>query len=414
MTMSASFQLANVPPLRLFHREVTATGETSFLESLFFRGAAASDSGQATDGLFMLIFWFSVAFFVLLMVLMFYWAFFKYRRRPGVPPPRSPAHNTTLELIWTIVPSSALIVIFFLGFTAYMDAQVPSQDAYEIEIKGKQWAWTPTYHNGASTQWYLPTDQRTNPVTNVTYKNTQDSPVIIVPEDTRIKLRMSSADVIHSFWIPDLRLKADVFPNRYTGFSFTTPKLEPGEPYQDHWVFCAEYCGDQHSEMAAIMRVMPKSDFDQTLSGWTGPLSGEQIAQQQGCFACHGVDQAKTGPAWNDLYGYPGAFEDGTRIERKDANYIRESILYPDRKHVEGYPGGMNSYQGLISEEELDTLVRYIINQSDRAPETPGEAGGGASREDGGEDADAEQEGAPQEEEAGQQEAGGGMQARTG
>jgi hypothetical protein len=89
--------------------------------------------------------------------------------------------------------------------------------------------------------------------------------------------------VIHSFWIPDFRVKMDVFPNRYTGYTFETPTLAPGEDYTDHWIFCAEYCGDFHSEMAAVLRVVPYGEFkdDHRADQWAlGDLSPIEIGQR--------------------------------------------------------------------------------------------------------------------------------------
>lgn len=415
LAASAAAQEA-VPPLRLFHREVQMlSGGGDTLDKVFFRGTGVGSEAISTDGLFMLIFWFSAFFFVLLMFLMVYWVI-KYRRRPGVAPPVSPSHNTILELVWTIVPSSALLVIFFLGFFTYMDRQIAVSGAYELTIKGKMWAWTPVYHNGVSTQWFLPLDDGIDPVSGNRITSVDTAPVIILPEDTPVRLIMDSADVIHSFWIPDMRVKGDVYPNRYTTYTFRTPRLEPtadvpeltGYRYQDHWIFCAEYCGDKHSEMAAVLRVVPRQVFDQKLIEWdTEGLSpaelGKVVSQQQACFSCHNDNgsQAGAAPTWLNLFGSSGRFADGSTIDFKDENYLRESILVPAAKIVVKDDGGrwsgnMNSYQGQINERQLDGLIAYIKSLSsagssaappdpaepDPAPPDPAEPG--ASGEGGG------------------------------
>jgi cytochrome c oxidase subunit 2 len=401
-----------VPPLQIFHRDASVNNDRGgALEQMFFRGTGASESAQATDGLFMMIFWFSVFFFVVLMFLMVYWVI-KYRRKPGVPVQVSPSHNTILELVWTIVPSASLLVIFFLGFWTYMEKQVPTSTAYEISITGKKWVWLPTYPNGASTQWQIATDERTNPITGETTRNAQLAPVIIVPEDTDIRLRMVSDDVIHSFWIPDFRVKGDVFPNRYTGYTFKTPKLEPGAKYQDHWIFCAEYCGDSHSEMAAILRVMPYTDFDKTIAGWnTDGLTmvelGNIVAQQQGCFACHSINGADgTGPTWQGLYGSSGEFDNAPPIDFKDENYIRESVINPNAKLVSGR-AGMAAYTGL-SEKELDGIVWYIRSLSEKGQEV------NASLLEGEAGADGDADGAPADGESDAGEAGSEAESDAG
>ncbi len=145
--------LASVPPLRLAHEFEATDGQG--LSGFFFRSAGMNSAAIETDGLFMLIFWFSVFFFVLLMALMIYWCFFKYRRHPGVPIERSPSHNGPLEIFWTVVPSSALLVIFFLGLWTYTTRQVGSGDAIQLNLKGWKWGWAVTYPNGAESQWTM-------------------------------------------------------------------------------------------------------------------------------------------------------------------------------------------------------------------------------------------------------------------
>ncbi|MBZ0172245.1 MAG: hypothetical protein K8E66_07695, partial [Phycisphaerales bacterium] len=144
--MHSAFTLATVPPLRLAHESVAGMGDG--LDGLIFRGRAMGGAAADTDALFMLIFWFSTFFFVVLMFLMVYWGFFKYRRRPGVPAPRSPRHHGPLEIFWTVVPSSALLVIFLLGLWAYTDRQVAYSDAINLNVKAWKWGWGVTYPNG--------------------------------------------------------------------------------------------------------------------------------------------------------------------------------------------------------------------------------------------------------------------------
>ncbi len=360
---------AEVQPLRLANRDVPAIG--GFFERLFLRGGALTETAHQTDALMMLIFWFGVFWFVLLMALMVYWVI-KYRRVPGVAPQRSPSHNTMLELIWTIVPSSALIVLFVAGFGVYMKWQVQPTSAVELRVEGYKWNWDVTYPNGALSPWKLPLDPGN------THNGGAGVPVLVVPEDTAVRLRMTSRDVIHSFWIPDIRVKMDVFPNRESGFAFTTPALPAGEQYQDHWVFCAEYCGESHSEMAAILRVVKRADYATTLTAWTQvggtpEQQGQGVANQRGCFACHSVDgSAGSGPTWKNLYGYPGKFVGGSSIEVKDENYLRESILNSGARVVEGYSNAMPNFNGVITGDALENLILYIRSLSDRAPVTDG------------------------------------------
>lgn len=380
--MQSLLTLATVPPLKLAYEHPANAGEG--LSGFFFRSAGMNDAAIETDGLFMLIFWFSVFFFVLLMGLMTYWCFFKYRRKPGVPIERSPAHNGVLEVIWTVVPSSALLVIFFLGLWTYTTRQIGTSDALELNVKGWKWGWGVTYPNGAESQWNLTLDPG----------GTRSAPVFIVPEDTVVSLTMTSQDVIHSFWIPDYRVKMDLFPNRYTGYSFRTQTLPADAEihpdygaYQDHWIFCAEYCGNYHSEMAGVLRVMTPAGYAKAMDefdiGNKSPVEIGNGVWQNKCATCHSVDgSANTGPTWLNLYGNEQPIADGTKVIA-DENYIRESILYPGRKLHAGYANVMPQFQGLLSDVQLDGLIAYMKTISDKggpAPtdETDSEAGADA------------------------------------
>jgi cytochrome c oxidase subunit 2 len=378
--MQSLLTLATVPPLKLAHEHPAMDGEG--LAGYFFRSAGVNDVAIETDGLFMLIFWFSVFFFVLLMGLAFYWSFFKYRRRPGVPIQRSPAHNGPLEIFWTVVPASGMLVIFFLGLWTYTSRQLVAGDSLQIDVKAMKWDWALTYPNGAESQWMILLDPG----------GTKSAPVFIVPEDTNIALTMSSQDVIHSFWIPDYRVKMDVFPNRYTGFAFRTavlPEDAESDPeygqYQDHWIFCAEYCGDFHSEMAGVLRVMTHAGYAKALDnfdiGNKSPIEIGKAVYASKCATCHTTDGgANTGPTWQNLFGYERPMSDGTTV-MGDENYIRESILVPGAKIHAGFANAMPAFQGLLNDAQLDGVIAYMKSLSDRGPAPA--ATGGADEEAG-------------------------------
>lgn len=340
-------------------------------------GEQASTFAPKSDSLFMFIFWVSTFFFVLIVGLMTVFVF-KYRRIPGVPQQRSAAHNTPLELSWTFLPMLLLAVMFVWGFRDYMYMHVSPAGAEEIQLKGQQWAWMATYGNGASP-------------TETTVVADMDVPIIPVPAGRPIKLIMSSVDVIHAFWVPDFRVKIDVMPNRYTTTWFeATSDLETHiDPagnevqYKDHYLFCAEYCGDQHSQMAAIIRVMPPGEYERAkaeMADIFGPEDnprpldevGQIVASQNACFSCHSVDgSAMTGPTWQGLFGRRERVRTASGVEEivADENYIRESILEPAVKIVEGYPNQMVSYQGQITDRELDAIIAYIKSLSPQADE---------------------------------------------
>ncbi|MEL7474526.1 MAG: cytochrome c oxidase subunit II [Planctomycetota bacterium] len=362
---------------------ITPTIAEGFWHGLFFRDGGNNVDGPDADNLFMFLWWLGVVWFVLLMVLATYWCI-KYRRKEGVPAPRSASHNTPLEVVWTVIPTIILFVIFVWGFKGYMRYHIPEAGGEELTVVAKMWNWDITYPNGMKSN--LLTDEI----------GAIEAPIFVVPKDTPIKLRMTSSDVIHSFWVPDFRTKLDVFPNRYTSYWFRAPEVG------DHWLFCAEYCGDQHSEMAGIIRVVEPEEYVQFLVDGGVPLgelapaaAGAIVAKSAGCVACHAsTEAAGTGPGWGGAYGYEVRFTDGTS-QTRDANYIRESILTPAVHIVEGYGNNMTPYAGVLTEDQINYLIAYIQSLSDKGPksvfEIPG-AGDGASESEAGSEADAADE----------------------
>lgn len=340
------------------------------LEEFLFRNTGRTGIANRVDADFMFILWVSVASFVLLMALMVYFVM-KYRRRPGVAPERSPSHHTALEVTWTVVPTIFLAIMFFRGFWVYVEHVVAPGDSIELVASAKKWVWDVTYPGGVQS-------------TETTRIGAVDIPVLYIPAELPVKVRMSSADVMHAFYVPDFRVKFDVFPNRYTSLWF---KSEPptgektiesgplaGTPYEDHWLFCAEYCGESHAEMAAIIRTVPASAYfkwyNDTRDGvGMEPLRlGQILYTTKGCVACHSVDGAKnTGPTWKDLFGKSHEMADGSVVVA-DENYIRESILVPAAKIVKGYPNQMPSYQGQLNEKQLEALILYMKSISVNTP----------------------------------------------
>lgn len=372
------------------HMTLARIPQEALRDVFFRREQSGPDTGLATnsDALFLFIWWVSVFFFVLLMALMVYFVF-KFRRRPGKAAPVSPAHHTGLEITWSVVPSMILVVIFFWGFWGYAHAIVPPASPSELTLNAAKWKWRLDYPGGATSNEF------------VTLGASDQIPVMYIPEAEPLRVKMYSDDVLHSFWVPDFRRKFDVFPNRYTAmwiepeaiadvkakhpemvgtFPVTDAKYG-GREYVDHHVYCAEYCGDLHSEMAAILRVVPRDvylmklkdfGFDPT---WPIEKKGANLWGKK-CSSCHTIDgRAGTGPTWKNIWGYPVEFGDGTAYTAEQmsdytffSNFIRESILEPQKKLVKGYGGLMQSFQGQISEEELDYITQYLIFLSDKKP----------------------------------------------
>lgn len=345
------------------------------VEDIFFRERGAASYSQGVDETFMLIFWISTFFFVLLMGLMILFVI-KYRRRPGEPVLRSRSHNTALEITWTVIPTILLAWFFFKGFHEYIEQQVAPANAMRLDLTASKWNWSMTYPNGSGAT-----------------ENTRllrgsqgwaiDVPVFLVPEDTPIRLVMSSEDVIHSFWVPDFRLKRDVFPNRFTTYWFDTAPLRdsdhdnPDLPYpnREHWIFCAEYCGDNHSEMGAVLRVVPQEVFDDWMSepfeeGMSLVEVGRTLFSTKGCAQCHTLDgSTSTGPTWQNLWGYESQYSNADP-EVIDENAVRESIYAPQVKIRAGFPNQMPTYQGRINNKELLALIALMQSISDRGDQT--------------------------------------------
>ncbi|MEM9373915.1 MAG: c-type cytochrome, partial [Planctomycetota bacterium] len=269
---------------------------------------------------------------------------------------------------------------FVLGFQGYLDKMVSPSQALHLNVSAWKWGWAVKYPNGAESPevQYIEFDESAGTKGN-------QYPIFYVPENTDVTLQMSSQDVIHAFWIPDFRTKMDIYPNRYTGYSFRTPALDAQEQVldpttdemiqgRDMWVFCAEYCGDEHSRMAATLRIVPRATYEAKLEEWGAPKDPVELGKAihaGRCAICHTLDGSpNTGPTWLNLYGSSGQMADGSTVE-KDANYLRESILVPNAKIVAGYAGNMPSFQGQLNDVQLDGLLAFMRSISEFAPEEP-------------------------------------------
>lgn len=298
---------------------------------------ARSTLAGETDALFHFI---NVTSFILLIgitiaIVYFSW---KYRRRSDDDVTPVITHNSTLEITWSVIPLILVMIVFGWGFTGYMNLTTPPDNAYEVRVVGKSWLWEFHYNNGK---------------VSVNELN--------VPVNRPVKLVMSSDDVIHSFFVPDFRVKRDVLPNRYSSLWFEA--TETGESI----VFCTEYCGTNHSQMDAVVNVMTQDDFETWVeSGDSVDESvppaerGEALVSRNGCNACHSADGSSgVGPSYLGLWESERPLANGETVTA-DANYIRESILQSDAKIVEGYDNVMPSYQGVINDREIDDIIEYI------------------------------------------------------
>lgn len=268
---------------------------------------------------------------------------FRYRRKSPLQRALSQkAHNFWLESTWTFLPFIYLAVLFVWGFEQFMDIYVIPHDAKDLHVIGQKWQWSVDY----------PKEEINIAGVGAT---------IAVPVGEPIKLTMSSQDVIHSFYIPNLRIKQDVLPGRYTTLWFKADK--EGE----YPIFCAEYCGDLHSNMLAKLKVVPVADFTAWVEEQKGadqemplPALGEKLYNKLGCVACHSIDGTiKLAPSFKGIYGKKEELTDGTFVTVND-DYIRQSILNPQKQVTKGFAPIMPTFQGRVSERDILGLIAYI------------------------------------------------------
>ncbi len=272
------------------------------------------------------------AFFTTLVAALIIWFAFRYRRERS--PVGTPIHGSTaLELLWTGIPLGICMVIFVWSSAIYfMETRAP-RNSMEVYCVAKQWMWKFQHVEGQ-----------------------REINELHVPLGRDVRMIMTSQDVIHSFYVPAFRVKADVLPGRYTSTWF-----HPTQVGRYH-LFCAEYCGTQHSGMIGEVVVMDPADYERWAQGSAdGSLgsTGEKNFQHYGCAMCHRSDAAGRAPNLVGLYGKPVLLDDG-RTVIADESYIRESILDPGVKVVSGFKNIMPTFQGQLSEEDVISLVAYI------------------------------------------------------
>jgi cytochrome c oxidase subunit 2 len=292
----------------------------------------ASTVAPLVDGLYILLVVITGAVSLAIWIVIFYFAI-KYRRRPDNELAQEQEPPLALELTWTIVPTIIFIFIFVAGAWVFFRMHRVPANALEVYATGRQWMW----------KFQHPTGQR-------------EINALHVPVGRPVKITMASEDVIHSLWFPDFRVKMDVLPNRYRTMWFEATRTG-----RFH-IFCAEYCGTQHSGMIGWVEVMEPTAYQRWLAGGTeGSLAsqGEKVFQTYACNTCH-IDAATArGPVLAGLYGKTRPLADGGAVVA-DENYIRESILNPQAKIAAGFQPVMPTFQGQVNEEDLIRLLAYI------------------------------------------------------
>jgi cytochrome c oxidase subunit 2 len=297
----------------------------------------ASTIAGEVDALYFFLVGLSVVMSVLIAALVVGFAV-RFRRRRADDVGAEVHGGLMLELAWTVVPFLIAMVIFFWGAKVYFVMASPPQESLNIYVVGKQWMWKVQHTTGQ-----------------------REINELHVPVGRPVRLIMTSEDVIHNFSIPAMRVKADVIPGRFVQIWF--------EPTQagTYQVFCAEYCGTQHSGMLGQVIVMEPNAYQTWMSGGApeGSLAstGEKLFADLACNTCHHSDSSGHGPVLQNVFGHPVQLEDGS-VVTADENYLRESILTPEAKVTAGYQPVMPAFQGLVSEEQLLALIEYVKSLS--------------------------------------------------
>jgi cytochrome c oxidase subunit 2 len=305
---------------------------------IFPERASTFATFTGVDGLFYALTIFTAAFVIGITILLIALGL-KYQKRPGENRPSVHSENLMVEIVWSIIPLVIALGIFVWGAVIYVDYRNIPENTIDISVIGKQWMWKIQHPNGA-----------------------REVNALHIPVGRPIKLTMTSQDVIHSFYVPAFRVKQDLLPAKYTTMWFEATKTG------DFRILCAEYCGTEHSTMMGMVTVLEPADYETWLSGGSAlsPVAaGEALFQQMGCVTCHASDDVNRGPSLTNVYGHDVALNDGSVVEADD-EYIRESIVNPTAKVVEGFAPLMPANFGAqLSDEDILNLVEYIKSLSD-------------------------------------------------
>jgi cytochrome c oxidase subunit 2 len=317
----------------------------------------ASTFSTQVDALY--IFLLVVCGFVSLMIFVLIFIFILRYRRGRHPQATQIEGSLVLESMWTLVPFGIFLVMFGWGAMIYVEQSRPPADSMEVFVVGKQWMWKFEHPEGV-----------------------REIDELHVPVDRDVRLTMISQDVIHSLFVPAFRIKRDVLPNRYV-----TEWFHATQPGRYH-LFCAEYCGTLHSGMIGEVVVMSAPDYQAWLSGGNveGSLAdaGHGVFDQLGCSTCHRMDTQGIGPNLTGVFGSQVRLSNGQTITA-DENYVRNSILNPGSQVVAGFQPVMPTFEGMISEEQLLSLIAYIRSLGSASPASPQTPQGQAAQPTGAE-----------------------------
>jgi cytochrome c oxidase subunit 2 len=310
------------------------------LEAVGLMPVQASAQAVVIDGLFA---WHVrvIAFLFALIIVFILYSVVVFRRKPGDTSDGDHFEgHTGLEIAWTIVPLAIVVLFAGMGAQALADTRRAETNALLVRVVASQWSWRFEYPDFGIT-----------------------STSLNLPVNRQVVLELTSSDVIHSFWVPEFRVKQDALPGANLVKELRINPILAGE----FKVRCAELCGRQHAYMEAPVVVMAQTEFEawvaaeSTLSN--DPVErGQKWAAQYGCQACHSVDgTVVVGPSWKGIYGNQETLADGTSITVDDA-YLRESILDPTVKVVQGFAGGIMppTFGTVLTEQQIADIIEYI------------------------------------------------------
>ncbi|MDX1284216.1 MAG: cytochrome c oxidase subunit II [Draconibacterium sp.] len=304
----------------------------------------ASNFVQGVDTAFLVILGISFLFLIGLTVTMLVFIY-KYNKKKN-PKATQIEGSVTLEIIWTVVPFLLTMLMFYYGWLGWKPMQKAPKDAMEITVYGRMWNFSFEYENGRRTD------------------------TLYLPKDQPIKLNLVAMDVLHSLYIPAFRVKQDMVP----GMEDNSMWFEP-QKLGTYELYCAEYCGLQHSYMYSYVKVMEDSAFHTWITDTTQvaasvaaiespTATGKRIMQNIGCFACHSLDGTKlVGPSFKGIWGTERTVKTGreTRQVMVDEEYIKVSIYDPNADVVDGFGKGlMLTYEGQLSEDDIGNIVEYL------------------------------------------------------
>ncbi|WP_331776020.1 cytochrome c oxidase subunit II [Sulfurospirillum sp. 1612] len=307
-----------------------------------------SSFASQVDMAMLVVFGITTVVFLIVIGVMFYFAYKYSSKRHARKDIVNIEHNSKLEIAWTILPMFLLAIMFYYGMTSLKIIREVPKDNMEVKVTGQMWFWTHEYPNGkVTTDLYVP-----------------------IGKNVKLDITAKTNDVLHSYYIPAFRFKQDAVPGYVYHSWFNPTKLGVYD------IECAEYCGVGHSRMLAKVHVLSQKDFDAWYnSDKKTPFSKESktkenpglaLLKSNGCLGCHSLDGSPlVGPSYKGLFGRKTKVLVNGKVEEVVANaqYLKESILKPNAKVVEGFtPGMMSSYKGVLSDKQIDQIIDYLKN----------------------------------------------------